>query len=68
MLLGFWEDYKHVMINARHELILIRARSDNNCIVGEIPQCNCYAVTEPKENWIIQDTVANASRYVKWSR
>ncbi|XP_071653654.1 uncharacterized protein [Temnothorax longispinosus] len=33
-LLGFCEDYKRVVINARHELILIRARSDNNCIVG----------------------------------
>jgi len=24
ILLGFCEDYKHVIINARHELILIR--------------------------------------------
>src|SRR5436190_20332200 len=32
MLLGFCEDYKRVVINARHELILIRSRSDNNCI------------------------------------
>ena len=34
MLLGFC-DYKHVVINARHELILIRARNDNNCIVED---------------------------------
>ncbi|XP_077264206.1 uncharacterized protein LOC143898521 isoform X1 [Temnothorax americanus] len=33
LLLGFCEDYKRVAVNARHELILIRARSDNNCIV-----------------------------------
>ena len=33
-LLGFFEDYKRVVINARHELILIRARNDNNCVVG----------------------------------
>jgi len=33
-LLGFCEDYKRVVVNARHELILIRARSDNNCLVG----------------------------------
>ncbi|RLU16025.1 hypothetical protein DMN91_011783 [Ooceraea biroi] len=32
MLLGFCEDYKRVMINARHELILIRLRNDNNCV------------------------------------
>ena len=39
-LLGFCEDYRRVIINARHELILIRARNDNNCIVsaeGETP-------------------------------
>jgi len=34
MLLGFCEDYKRVVVNARHELILIRARSDNNCLGG----------------------------------
>ncbi|XP_076238948.1 uncharacterized protein LOC143182092 [Calliopsis andreniformis] len=34
ILLGFCEDYKHIVINARHELILIRSRNDNNCLVG----------------------------------
>jgi len=33
-LLGFCEDYKRVVVNAHHELILIRARSDNSCLVG----------------------------------
>ncbi|RLU23493.1 hypothetical protein DMN91_003698 [Ooceraea biroi] len=33
MLLGFCEDYRRVVINARHELVLIRARNDNNCVV-----------------------------------
>jgi len=33
-LLGFCEDYKRVVVNSCHELILIRARSDNNCLVG----------------------------------
>ncbi|KAL6260787.1 hypothetical protein P5V15_008313 [Pogonomyrmex californicus] len=32
-ILGFCEDYKRIVINARHELILIRARNDNNCVV-----------------------------------
>ncbi|XP_066596499.1 uncharacterized protein [Prorops nasuta] len=32
MLLGFCEDYKRIIINARHELILIRARNDINSI------------------------------------
>ncbi|XP_036140849.1 uncharacterized protein LOC118644963 [Monomorium pharaonis] len=34
VLLGFCEDYKRVIVNARHELILIRTRNDNNSIVG----------------------------------
>ncbi|KYN28037.1 hypothetical protein ALC57_02555 [Trachymyrmex cornetzi] len=34
MLLGFCEDYKRVVVNARNELILIRARNDYNCLVG----------------------------------
>ena len=34
MLLGFCEDYKRVVINARHKLILIRAPNDN-CIVRD---------------------------------
>jgi len=34
MLLGFCEDYRRVVINARHELISIRSRNDNNCLIG----------------------------------
>ncbi|XP_011173815.1 uncharacterized protein LOC105205980 [Solenopsis invicta] len=37
VLLGFCEDYKRlIIINARHELILIRARNDANCIIANI--------------------------------
>ncbi|KYN09823.1 hypothetical protein ALC57_18076, partial [Trachymyrmex cornetzi] len=35
VLLGFCEDYRRVVINARHELILIRAGNDNNCLTGD---------------------------------
>jgi len=34
ILLGYSEDYKRVVINARHRL-LIRARSDSNCILTQ---------------------------------
>ena len=33
-LFGFCEDYKRIIINARHELVLIRSRSDVNCLIG----------------------------------
>lgn len=34
MLLGFAEDYKKVILNAKHQLILIRTRSDDNCVLS----------------------------------
>ncbi|KMQ92433.1 hypothetical protein RF55_7567 [Lasius niger] len=47
MLLGFCEDYRRVVINARHELILIRSRNDNNCLVGDSalrPEVNIFKI------------------------
>jgi len=47
ILLGFCEDYKRVVVNARHELILIRARNDNNSIKGNSelePEIELYKV------------------------
>jgi len=35
MLLGFCENYRRILINARYELILIRSRNDNNCLIGD---------------------------------
>lgn len=36
MLLGFAEDFKKIVINAKHELILTRSRTDENAVVSEI--------------------------------
>lgn len=33
MILGFAEDYRKIVVNAKHELILIRSRSDINSII-----------------------------------
>jgi len=35
MLLGFCEDYTRIVINARHELILIRSCNDNDRLIGD---------------------------------
>lgn len=35
-LLGFAEDYKHIMMNARHELILTRTRGDDNATISAV--------------------------------
>lgn len=34
-IFGFVEDYKNIIINAKHELILTRSRSDTNMFVGK---------------------------------
>lgn len=34
MLLGFTEDYNHVVINVKHELILTRSRTDDNAVIS----------------------------------
>ena len=56
VLLGFCEDYRRVVINARHELILIRARNDNNCLGRSGNRADAR---------IIQSTVANAARVIE---
>lgn len=33
-IFGFAEDYRNIVMNAKHELILLRSRSDLNCFVG----------------------------------
>lgn len=32
--IGFAEDYKYIIMNAKHELILVRSRNDSNAFVG----------------------------------
>lgn len=36
MIFGFAEDYKKIIMNMKHELVLIRSRNDLNCFVGSI--------------------------------
>ncbi|XP_053971113.1 uncharacterized protein LOC128872432 [Hylaeus volcanicus] len=66
MLLGFWEDYRRIVINARHELILIRAHSDSNCIVED-------STLEPvvellKIQWRMPHVVLNDTNKLSWLR
>lgn len=57
ILLGFCEDYKHIVINARHELILIRARNDNNCFIAQ--EAKKPAITLLKVQWRIPHVILN---------
>ncbi|XP_020297615.1 uncharacterized protein LOC109862108 [Pseudomyrmex gracilis] len=53
VLLGFCEDYKHTVINARHELILIQSRNDKNCITAVL-QVDCEALNGNIELFKVQ--------------
>ena len=33
MILGFAEDYRKIVVNAKHELILMRSRNDLNAVL-----------------------------------
>ena len=38
MILGFAEDYWKIIVNAKHELILIRSRTDFNAIMQNVKE------------------------------
>jgi hypothetical protein len=59
VLLGFCEDYKRVVINARHELILIRSRNDTNCIITKPERHNNPRITLLKVQWRMPHVVLN---------
>ncbi|XP_012281289.1 uncharacterized protein LOC105700208 [Orussus abietinus] len=51
MILGFAEDYRKIVVNAKHELILTRAKSDANAIVQTATEE--YKVVIQKLEWLI---------------
>ncbi|XP_077256459.1 uncharacterized protein LOC143894196 [Temnothorax americanus] len=59
VLLGFCDDYKHVVINARYELILIRSRTDANCIVTKPERHKNPTITLLKVQWRMPHVVLN---------
>lgn len=59
-ILGFAEDYRNVIINAKHELIFVRSRSDINCFTGANNNAN---ITIEKIQWRIPHvTVSDAEK------
>lgn len=49
-LFGFCEDYKKVIINAKHELVLVRSNSDRNAV--KLPAANAkYDIQIKKIQW-----------------
>ncbi|XP_018398461.1 PREDICTED: uncharacterized protein LOC108776361 [Cyphomyrmex costatus] len=58
VLLGFCEDYRRVVINALHELILIRARNDENCLMGNsavVPKLELFKIQWRMPHVVLSD-------------
>lgn len=47
-ILGFAEDYKKIIMNMKHELVLVRSRNDLNCFIGAN---NALQITVNKIQW-----------------
>ena len=48
MILGFAEDCRRIIVNAKHELILTRANADTNAVVQEPPAAGAAAAEQFK--------------------
>jgi len=51
MLLGFFEDYNKIVVNAKHELILRRANTDNNAIIQT--EAEEFKISLIKVEWLL---------------
>ncbi|XP_066596233.1 uncharacterized protein [Prorops nasuta] len=61
MLLGFYEDYRRVVVNARHEFVLIRARDDTNANYSSYP----LLPKSQRHTWSVKvSTLLEKPRYV----
>lgn len=49
MLFGFAEDYKSIILNMKHDLIMLRSRSDANCFLG--PDADEFSISIDKLQW-----------------
>lgn len=52
-LMGFFEDYKKVLVNCKQELILIRSRTDNNVLVATEATKEGCTVQLDKVMWVV---------------
>jgi len=51
LLLGFFEDYHKIVVNARHELVLTCSNTDHNAIIQSKQED--YKMTLSKVEWLI---------------
>ncbi|XP_043461915.1 uncharacterized protein LOC122498297 [Leptopilina heterotoma] len=67
MLFGFAEDYKKIVMNAKHELILIRSRSDLNAVIqtGNLDNNEEFKIRINKIEWLVPYILPSDSNKIK---
>lgn len=51
LLLGFAEDYKHILLNVKQELVLLRASNDNNVVLQPMAAIGTFQINLTKVVW-----------------
>ncbi|XP_043471591.1 uncharacterized protein LOC122504509 [Leptopilina heterotoma] len=60
MIIGFAEDYRKIVVNAKHELILTRSRTDLNAVVNiEAAEREEFKIIINKVEWLIPYLMVN---------
>lgn len=66
-LMGFFEDFKTILVNARQELILVRSNDDKNAVIStdanEIPK-----ITVSKLEWIVPHVVVDIEKELQFTK
>lgn len=61
-IFGFAEDYQNILMNAKHELILLRSRNDTNALVGAN---NISTITINKIQWHVPHVTVSDEQKLK---
>ena len=67
MILGFAEDYRKIVVNAKHELILVRSRNDMGAVVqtgvgeGQARRFETFKIVLLRIEWLMPYVVASDS-------
>lgn len=70
MIFGFAEDYRKVVVNVKHELVLIRSMNDVNAVEQEATEANnvrtweVYKIKLMKVEWLMPYVVPSDSRKI----
>lgn len=63
MLLGFAEDYRKIVVNAKHELILTRSRTDHNAVIQTTAEN--YQLSLRKIEWLVPYVTVGDQRKIQ---